>query len=178
MELRHRYFPDDSDWTIGQGSILDDDQVRSLGIFDVVYSWGVLHHTGDMMGAFRNVRSLVAPRGKLSIAIYNDQGPLSRYWVWEKRLFNQSLLTRYLMIALHLPVFYGVPVVLSALRGKGPGRGMQLWHDYLDWLGGYPFEVARPGEILEIFKDEFELVYLKTVGSGSGCNEYTFKRKG
>jgi hypothetical protein len=58
-ELNRRYFPDDSQWTIEEGSALDNDYLRSLGTFDVVYSWGVLHHTGDMWTALDNVAPLV-----------------------------------------------------------------------------------------------------------------------
>lgn len=59
-ELRRRYFPDDADWTVSAGSILDDDFVASLGRYDIVYAWGVLHHTGAMWRALENVGKLVA----------------------------------------------------------------------------------------------------------------------
>src|SRR5438105_15936615 len=45
-ELKRRYFTDDAAWTIEEGSALDEQYVRALGTFDVVYSWGVLHQTG------------------------------------------------------------------------------------------------------------------------------------
>src|SRR5579883_1073022 len=73
-ELRRRYYPQDADWHIEQASVLDLDYVQSLGQFDVVYSWGVLHHTGAMWQALDNVAPLVRPGGTLFVAIYNDQG--------------------------------------------------------------------------------------------------------
>src|SRR3712207_1360016 len=89
MELRRRFFPEDSDWKVEEGSALDAEFVSSLGKFDVVYSWGVLHHTGQMWKALENVDALVAPGGKLYIAIYNDTGTQSARWKWIKRTYNR-----------------------------------------------------------------------------------------
>src|SRR5262245_50586325 len=44
----------DGAWENGPGSILDDPFVASLGTFDIVSSWGVLHHTGDVWKAINN----------------------------------------------------------------------------------------------------------------------------
>src|SRR5262249_23226575 len=83
-ELRRRYFADDERWVVEQGSVLDQDFVGSLGQYDLVYSWGVLHHTGDMYRAFALISSTVAPNGRLCVAIYNDQGAVSGYWTQVK----------------------------------------------------------------------------------------------
>ena len=79
-ELKRQYFPNDGNWYIEQGSVLDKDYLNSLGKFDIVYAWGVLHHTGEMWQALANTSIPVADRGKLYIAIYNDQGGKSRRW--------------------------------------------------------------------------------------------------
>ncbi|HOD39100.1 MAG TPA: class I SAM-dependent methyltransferase, partial [Candidatus Wallbacteria bacterium] len=79
-ELKRLYFDGDGDWKIEQGSVLDRDYLGGLGAFNIVYSWGVLHHTGDMWSALANMAPLVKPGGKLYIAIYNDQGPISKVW--------------------------------------------------------------------------------------------------
>jgi 2-polyprenyl-6-hydroxyphenyl methylase/3-demethylubiquinone-9 3-methyltransferase len=56
-------------------------------------------------------------------------------------------------------------------------RGMSAIHDWKDWLGGYPFEVAKPGAILDFFRQRgFELRKLTTCGGGLGCNEFVFSR--
>ncbi|MEO7041261.1 MAG: methyltransferase, partial [Gemmatimonadaceae bacterium] len=87
-ELKRRLAPDSADWTVMQGSILDDECVTQLGAWDVVYSWGVLHHTGRMWYALANASKLVRPGGTLFIAIYNDQGAGSRFWARVKRIYN------------------------------------------------------------------------------------------
>ncbi|HWC76414.1 MAG TPA: class I SAM-dependent methyltransferase, partial [Blastocatellia bacterium] len=69
-ELRRRYFPGDSSWTVEEGSTLDREYLNSLGSFDVVYSWGVLHHTGRMWEALDNALVPVKPGGRLFVAIY------------------------------------------------------------------------------------------------------------
>jgi len=72
-ELKQRYFAEDTQWVVEEGSVLDKDYLARLGQFDVVYSWGVLHHTGAMWQALENVAPLVSHcGGKLFIAIYND----------------------------------------------------------------------------------------------------------
>ena len=70
----------DPDWRVERGSVLDADYIDQLGRFDVVYSWGVLHHTGAMWQALEHAQRPVAPRGSLFIAIYNDTGSQSARW--------------------------------------------------------------------------------------------------
>ena len=88
-ELKTRYYPQDDDWTIGSGSVLDPDYMNSLPMFDIVYSWGVLHHTGQMWLALEHAGRLVDEGGKLFIAIYNDQGTASRRWRSLKSAYNR-----------------------------------------------------------------------------------------
>jgi 2-polyprenyl-3-methyl-5-hydroxy-6-metoxy-1,4-benzoquinol methylase len=177
--LRDKYFPGDPDWVVHHGSILDEAYVRSLGRFDAVYSWGVLHHTGAMWKALGQVRTLVGPRGLLYIAIYNDQGAISAYWKMVKRAYNRNSPSRGLMIVLHLPYLFA-RLGWRAIRGDiSLERGMSLWHDFRDWLGGYPFEVAKPEEIIGFFESEgFILRKAKTCGRRHGCNEFVFERTG
>ena len=87
-ELKQRFSPDDSGWIIEQGDVLNQGYLNSLGKFDVVYSWGVVHHTGAMWKALDNLSNLVSPSGRLFIAIYNDQGRASRRWKKIKRMYN------------------------------------------------------------------------------------------
>ncbi|MDP6182635.1 MAG: class I SAM-dependent methyltransferase [Gammaproteobacteria bacterium] len=178
-ELKHRYFPDDESWIIEQGSVLDEAYVSGLGRFDVVYSWGVLHHTGRMMAAFANVIPAVAVHGRLFIAIYNDQGLISKYWRRVKRAYNKNRAARFFLIALHLPYLVGLRWLVRASTGRlSLERGMSTWNDMIDWLGGYPFEVARPEVVLRFFGDRgFILEELRTCGRRMGCNEFVFRPK-
>lgn len=177
-ELRERYFPGDADWVVEEGSVLDGEYMRSLGRYDVVYSWGVLHHTGALWRALENVSGLVADNGLLFIAIYNDQGWLSRYWRFIKRQYNAGPVRRAAIVTAHIPYFYLRAGAAWILKGKRHvRRGMSRWHDLKDWLGGYPFEVARPQAIRDFFLPRgFAQEKLKNCGRRHGCNEYVFRR--
>lgn len=178
-ELKRRFAPDDADWAIGQGSALDEEFIRRLGTFDVVYAWGVLHHTGDMWRALELAALPVAPGGRLFIAIYNDQGWVSRYWLGVKRIYNTGWPGRWAMIALHAPYLFLLRAAARAVRGRGRlPRGMALWRDMCDWLGGLPFETARPGSIVEFYGGRgFDSGIVKTCGRRHGCNEFVFRRR-
>ena len=84
--LKNKFFHNDENWQIEQGSVLDKDYMQSLGKFDIVYSWGVLHHTGHMKTALKNVDHNVKKGGYLFIAIYNDQGIRSKIWKMLQRV--------------------------------------------------------------------------------------------
>lgn len=184
LELRRRYFPDDEDWVVEAGSALDVEYVRRLGQFDVVYSWGVLHHTGSLWQALGNVAPLVAPGGKLYVAIYNDQGKVSRRWLAVKRLYNR--LPKGLRFVVWGPVLvqqWWRPMIkdlvrlrpLENWRKAGQGRGMSAWYDLIDWVGGYPFEVAKPEQVFDFYRERgFVLSRLYTDGGSMGCNELVF----
>ncbi|MGF1644444.1 MAG: class I SAM-dependent methyltransferase [Thiotrichales bacterium] len=177
-ELHGRHFPGDTGWRIEMGSVLDADYLARLGQFDIVYSWGVLHHTGAMYAAFTHLPPVVAPGGQLFIAIYNDQGWISRYWTQVKRRYNRGPFARGLLIAAHAPYLIGARWLARTLSGRGRlERGMSYWHDTLDWLGGYPFEVAKPEQVFKFFRERgFQLETLVTCGNRMGCNEFVFRR--
>ena len=100
-ELKHKYYQNDNNWKIMHGSVLDTDYLRSLGEFDYVYSWGVLHHTGDMWKAMENIKANVKERGVLFISIYNYQPIVSRYWLFVKRSYVKYYFSRPIWILLH-----------------------------------------------------------------------------
>jgi 2-polyprenyl-3-methyl-5-hydroxy-6-metoxy-1,4-benzoquinol methylase len=174
--LQQRFAPGAAGWMIEQGSILDEAYARRLGTFDVVYSWGVLHHTGDMRRAFANAASLVAPGGRLAIAIYNDQGWVTTYWTRVKQAYNTNSALRGAVITAHLPYLF-TRWTVRTVRSRKVERGMRLWTDLLDWLGGYPFEVASPAAVIATFEPlGFRAKVLSTCGRRHGCNEFMFER--
>jgi 2-polyprenyl-6-hydroxyphenyl methylase/3-demethylubiquinone-9 3-methyltransferase len=186
-ELKRRFFPSDASWSIEEGSALDRTYLQSLGQFDVVYSWGVLHHTGAMWTALDYADIAVRKGGTLFIAIYNDQGGPSRRWRAVKRLYCSSALGRVMICAVAIPWFAGRRFVIDCLKGDNPvlfykkykeRRGMSPVHDWFDWLGGYPFEVARPEQIFRFYRDKgLTLTNLTTKGALAGCNEFVFVRE-
>jgi 2-polyprenyl-3-methyl-5-hydroxy-6-metoxy-1,4-benzoquinol methylase len=183
-ELRRRYFPEDQHWRVEQGSVLDKAYLQSLGQFDFVYSWGVLHHTGSMWEALDNVSPLVKLGGTLFIAIYNDQGKRSRQWLAVKKAYNSlPPKLRFLVLwpaflemwwkRLLKDLLLGHP--LRSFRNYKAFRGMSLWHDAVDWVGGYPFEVAKPEQIFDFYHARgFNLLHLTTQAGDLGCNEFVF----
>lgn len=200
-EMQRRFGQGGAEWTIEQGSALDSEYLASLPAADVVYSWGVLHHTGDLWTAMDLVAQRVAPGGQFFLAIYNDQGQTTHRWIAVKRLYQRlpnllrpvlaagvggvlllrrvlamlcSLLLR--LLTLRNP-FAPLQALASDIR-KTDARGMHRWYDLVDWVGGWPFEVARPEQVLDFLRARgFELERLKTCGGGLGCNEFVFRRR-
>jgi 2-polyprenyl-6-hydroxyphenyl methylase/3-demethylubiquinone-9 3-methyltransferase len=179
-ELRSKFFANDPEWTIEQGSVLDEGFLKALGTFDIVYSWGVLHHTGHLWKALDNVATLVKTGGTLFIAIYNDEGRSSKFWWRVKRLYCSSSIGQWLVLGIFVPYFFLRVLAMSVLRRENrfsaykANRGMSIVHDWIDWLGGFPFEVAKVEKIFRLYKDKgFTLANLKT----GGINEFVFVKK-
>ena len=183
-ELRTRYFKDDPKWHIEQGSVLDIEYLVRLGQWDTVYSWGVLHHTGDMWQALENVVPLVATGGQLYIAIYNDEGAVSRRWSWVKKTYNKSPWTQPMLLAYGWCCSWGWAVVRDVIklnpfrtwRRYTDERGMSPWIDLIDWVGGWPFEVATPEQIFLFYRARGFLLQNLVTRQGRGCNEFVLRR--
>jgi 2-polyprenyl-6-hydroxyphenyl methylase/3-demethylubiquinone-9 3-methyltransferase len=128
----------------------------------------------------------VAPVGLLFIAVYNDEGAASRRWLWVKRTYNR--LPKALRFFVLYPAFlrlWGPTFAVELAQGRvGVAwrnyhnlRGMSPWHDVVDWVGGYPFEVAKPDDIVSFYRAQgFRVRRLVTRERGHGCNEFVFER--
>lgn len=182
-ELRRRYFNDDPAWIVEQGSVLDPTYLESLGKFDIVYSWGVLHHTGSMWQAIDNASKRVKDGGLFFIALYNDQGGVSRRWTAIKHLYVRlPKPLKPLMEAVCFVGWHGPTILKDTLRGKPTRlfqvseRGMSLWRDLVDWVGGYPFEVAGAGPVFEFLHERGFMLERMTTTHSLGCNEFVFRK--
>lgn len=177
-------------WTIERGDLLDPNYMDDLGEFDSVYCWGVAHHTGSMWEAIANVADSVSPGGRLVLGLYNysDEG-WGTTWRWKfiKRLYVQSSGPIQALLR-----WSGISVLLIyrwATMGESPSenirdepdeRGMTFTTDATDWIGGYPFEGARPRSVTAMFETlgrwNTELVDVPVPTSPSAVNTYVFTR--
>jgi 2-polyprenyl-3-methyl-5-hydroxy-6-metoxy-1,4-benzoquinol methylase len=189
--LRDRYYPRDPNWQVEQGSVLDPIFLERLGTYDCVYSWGVLHHTGEMWRALQLIMPTVKVGGKLFIALYNDQGEATDRWATIKRRYNALPRLFAMTYALGIIARHEARELRRQVRQGTPGdwlrtwteydqlstRGMSRWHDWIDWIGGYPYERVRIEPVVDFFsRDGFELSHLVDRSTGYGCNEFVFNR--
>jgi predicted RNA methylase len=175
-----------ANWDCRQISVFDLDQ-STAGTFDVVYSFGVLHHTGAMYDAITKASKLVAPNGMLTLGLYGKT-PFCGMWRVEKRIYSRSPKWVQKVIA---KVYVEVVRLRLALKGESlkkkreeywKQRGMEMANDTHDWLGGYPYESISPKEIMGFmhglgFEPVRSFVYPCIGLLGAGCDEYSFTRK-
>ena len=189
-EYLHQLEDKPDSWKITHGSVLDEAFVATLGKFDFVYSWGVLHHTGDMWRAIANAAGCVKDGGLLYIAIYNKAdgfafyddgrcGP-SGFWLWEKKCyaalpaFAQTAFDWCVMAAMVVLYCLTLNNPLKKIRDHNTLRGMSWAIDIKDWLGGYPYEFASVAEIFNFLEPRgFELKNLIST-NGLRNNEFLF----
>lgn len=184
VERNRRFFPNVlSPIPLVVGSILDPKVVTRLresnggNQLDVVHSWGVLHHTGDMPLAIAHASSLVAPGGYFILAIYNRHWS-SRGWKTIKHLYVLS--PRWLqkvLIGLFFPVIYFAKWIVTGKNPRKQERGMDFFYDVIDWVGGYPYEYASAAETKqEVEQLGFQLERLIPATVPTGCNQFVFRR--
>jgi predicted RNA methylase len=165
-----RYAPG-GNWDVQNISVFNLSQEK-LGVFDVVYSWGVLHHTGAMYQAITKASTMVAPGGMISLALYGKT-PFCGMWRIEKRIYSRS------------PKWIQKIIETCYLKQRREKywkqRGMDTYHDMRDWLGGYPYESISPEEARSFMRglgfDQIRSFTEPCIGLlGAGCDEYSFTR--
>jgi 2-polyprenyl-6-hydroxyphenyl methylase/3-demethylubiquinone-9 3-methyltransferase len=188
-QLKSKYFENDPEWVVMEGSALDNDFIGSLGEFDLVYSWGVLHHTGNMWKAIENVMPLTKMNGLFFIAIYNKQGWKSKFWWGIKLVYNKlpkwakdkyALTLGFAFEFLNIvkyTLLLKPKVALKPLLEYRKNRGMSIKYDIIDWMGGFPYEYATVQE-LNTFFDQHSFTSVKEVKTQSqGCNQIVYKKE-
>ncbi|MGD9838216.1 MAG: class I SAM-dependent methyltransferase [Afipia sp.] len=177
----------DTPWQIESVSIFDLTP-QSFGLFDIVYSWGVLHHTGDIWQAIDNASALVAPGGLLAVAFYRETY-LDPFWKLEKRLYTSA--PSFIQNAIKGGYIGAFRLARAATRQGSfsnyiasytSRRGMDFEHDVHDWLGGYPYESTLAPDVdrhLTSLGFKAERIFARPKSSGifgSGCDEYVYRR--
>ena len=182
-------FAPDASATFEVRSVFDID-ANQCGVFDVVYSWGVLHHTGDMDRAIACACSLVAPDGELLMALYKKT-PFCGMWRVIKRWYSrtgtgaQRRAFRLYVLLTRVEAVIGRRNFDADVEAYGVKRGMDFYNDAHDWLGGYPYQSISPAECHALLAKLGFAVALEFVKMprrylpgllGSGCDEFAFRR--
>jgi 2-polyprenyl-3-methyl-5-hydroxy-6-metoxy-1,4-benzoquinol methylase len=156
-------------------SVFDDD-ILQLGQFDIVYSWGVLHHTGDMWRSIDIASQLVSPNLLFVIAIYNKHWSC-KIWKAIKRLYNIApAIIQKLMIWLFFIIIAIAKLIVTRKNPfKKQKRGMSFYYDVIDWVGGYPYEYADKNEVINcVERLGFKCIKFVKPVVPTGCNEFVF----
>jgi SAM-dependent methyltransferase len=182
--LKDRFAAGVDGWRVKQGSVLDRGYIEDLGQYDIVYAWGVLHHTGALCRAFYNTHLTVRPGGLLYLAIYNHQGVVSELWRIVKRIYCGGAAGRIGATLLFYALFFISGLVIDVMHLRDPRirfrdhkryRGMSLVHDWKDWLGGFPYEPARPDAVVSFYENlGYRLRKLAPPRIKFGNNQFVF----
>ena len=173
-------------WKVCQASVLDKEFMNSIGKFDIVYSWGVLHHTGDLWSALENSQIPLKSDGVLYVSLYAKeayQDPPPEYWLKIKQKYNKAgslkkkqIELRYLYENLMKSKIGNIYQVIKMIVSYKKNRGMAFWTDVKDWLGGWPMQFCSANEVYSFSLNNLNLCLIK-LKMGNGCTEYLFKKE-
>lgn len=174
-------------WKIAQGSVLDEMFMRALGAFDIVYSWGVLHHTGSVWSAVRNAAIAIAPGGLFYIALYSadvHKAPFTpEFWLdVKKRYLGSSWFGKRRLECWYIWSFMlgkslrRLPEFFKQRAEYRKNRGMDIMTDIRDWLGGWPMEFCFDDDVKKFCSNELGLELIK-ISTGQANTEFLFRRR-
>ena len=172
--------------TIEQGDILSDRYDRTLANAEYIYSWGVLHHTGDMWKALDKIAVNSRPETKFVVALYNDLGEQTDKWAKLKAIYVKFFIVRPFVIFYAWYRFWAKQQLRSLITGQDPfrswreysidSRGMSAWYDLIDWSGGYPYERATIESVENFMHKRGWITINIWPNHGIGCNEFLFEK--
>lgn len=186
--LREKYAISPDIWVIKKWSVLDEVFIESLWKFDTVYSWWVIHHTGDMWRGLDNITKLCKRPWYLYIAIYNKSTLFlegtSTFWLKLKKFYSSNHIFRpfikviyTLYLLLWITATGNNPIKYIQDYKKNALRWMDFFVDIEDWLGGYPYEYASHENIVQFYKEKGFILDKSTKVRSIGCNEFLFQNK-
>lgn len=178
-------------WDAERASVFDLTPKR-MGEFDIVYSWGVLHHTGDLDRAIRSAACLVRDDGLFIFALYR-RVLTDRLWRIEKRWYAQTSPATQARARAAYKALFRIGLRLTGrsfdayVAGYRGNRGMDFDHDVHDWMGGWPYESISPEEVdalmrglgfvrVRLFASNGRLFGRHSGVFGSGCDEFVYRR--
>jgi 2-polyprenyl-6-hydroxyphenyl methylase/3-demethylubiquinone-9 3-methyltransferase len=188
QSLKLKFFNNDQNWKILKGNVLDINFIKSLGKFDIVYAWGVLHHTGNQWKSLRNLMCTCKSGTLLHLALYNDQGLESKRWLDIKKRYQKipNFLKTLYVFYIYFPSEFknfmyffkiGQPsLYFKKIINYKKSRGMSYFYDMIDWVGGYPFEVSTPQKVIIFLKKNNFLIKKIIKNTGYGNNIYLAKK--
>jgi 2-polyprenyl-6-hydroxyphenyl methylase/3-demethylubiquinone-9 3-methyltransferase len=177
----------DGRWECYRASVFDLDP-KVVGAFDVVYSWGVLHHTGSLIEAMTRALHCLKQDGLAVFALYRKT-PCCGLWTAEKRWYAQApSWAQAFAYGTYVALFCaGLLFTLRSPRRyiedyPQRNRGMDFHRDVHDWLGGYPYESLSYEQMKSFMAAHGlaeERAFVRPPGLGlfgTGNNEYVFRK--
>lgn len=172
-------------WQVSQGSVLDSELMQRIKPADIVYSWGVLHHTGEVWNAIDNAAGRVAKDGLFYIAIYSadvQKNPPPEYWLRIKQEYVAATPARrrlmelayILRFVLHYNPLRIVPMIKQIINYR-KSRGMSYMTDVRDWLGGWPMEFCYDQDVIDFVRQKHGFT-LEKINTGEANTEFLFRR--
>lgn len=197
----HAYEGNPSNWNIFKGDVLDTQSLKNFSKFDIVYSWGVLHHTGDMARAIANSTIPLHQNGLLLLALYSHTAyqngevfgqPSPKEWLGIKHRYLKASdpIRRWMMIEYLWRRYFstahwdlrklthGAKELHARWKSyQESQRGMDFITDIHDWLGGWPMEFINEWDLQQQMYAEFNIELLR-METGRGNTQFLFRRIG